>query len=1173
MPGMPSRRSAAVDTRADPSLSFAPLDRPVERAQPVDARPDLRPPDRAVEGRARQRRPRLVVEGSPHSVATSLASTAPNATTASTASTGGHLGMSEYPVQVSKVQAPPLREETLARDRLLDWLTVKIHRRAVLLIAEAGYGKTTLLADFTRRTRLRVLWFRLDRGDRDWVGFLAYLVAAVRIHVADFGASTSALLRETATVAPQLDTVLDTFLRELGGLPNEPTALIFDDFHLVDDSPDVRTILRELLTRGPERMSFVFASRREPPVRLARLRALGEVAELRTDDLRFNAVETERLFRDTYEMRLEPSVLTELRRRTEGWAASLQLVRAALHDRTPAQVRTFISSLSGAEGHLYEYLAEEVIGDLPTELQDFLMRTSVLETVDLTLGPVAAEVSVPETTRFIEEGEHHGLFGKGGPNTRNVARAHPLVRDFLQARLTRSIGDVGVRGTHLRVARAAEPVDWRIAGRHYLAADHEDDARRVLSAAIETILATGAFAAAEELSSSFASGALGGAQGLVLQSRLAQQRAAAAEALGLAEQAFATDPASSAVLLNLVSARTFAGDVPGAIEAGRLLEKSTQTELAVIGRVYQRLMETSVAGSLEVAASELERLCTTLRSRGDTHFLGVASMNVAYIYSAMARPDDALASADEAIALLSDSSAGVELVSARIARAAALAYLGDIEACRAEIAVALERVASGQVLEIASEMGELEALHGEAPRAWAFLESVSAELDPTTDTGEQALYARILLKTRAFDLDSARADIAEFQHGVPRSGIAFDARRYLAKGLVLTLDGDPAAREAIDTGTDIARSQEAHLWVQYGSMLRSLADGRHDPSALVAQIGRDNPAVLSMLSEAVLLRMKDLDSAAVEELLREAERRPWRWRSAARYLLGSPDSDDRRSAAHLLELIGEVADIRRLRDTSKLLRGRLHLKPGYRLARRLADRVLVEDLGRVRILAGSRTVEGSEVRRKVLALLCLLLSKARFSSTREEVVDNLWPDLDPQAALNSLNQTVYFLRRVFEPNYEDETSPGYVGQDGETIWLDPELVEGRSHRCLELIRATPAPPSPEAALTLANEYRGKFALDFAYEEWSSAYRDALHAGYLRVMEHAIRIDLDTGHFGRGTYLAERAMEVDPEAEEIQAALVRLYRLSGAYAAAAEQYAHYAQAMRDLGVEPAAYNEV
>jgi DNA-binding SARP family transcriptional activator len=319
--------------------------------------------------------------------------------------------------------------------------------------------------------------------------------------------------------------------------------------------------------------------------------------------------------------------------------------------------------------------------------------------------------------------------------------------------------------------------------------------------------------------------------------------------------------------------------------------------------------------------------------------------------------------------------------------------------------------------------------------------------------------------------------------------------------------------------------------------------------------------------------MKDLDEIATQELTREVERRPWRWRSTARHMLASDSFQDRRGAADLLELIGELADVRRLRDASKAMRDRSHPKLGYRLARRLAAHVIVEDLGRVRITAGSRTIEGGDIRRKVLALLCLLVSRPRFASTREEVVDSLWPDLDPQSALNSLNQTVYFLRRVFEPNYEEDTSPGYVGQDGETIWLDPELVEGRSRRCLDLIRVTLAPPSPQAALTLANEYRGKFALDFSYEEWSGPYRDSLHAGYLRVMEQAIRSDLDSGHFERGIFLAERALEVDSDAEEIQAALVRLYRLSGAYAAAAEQYAHYAQAMRDLGVEPAAYLDV
>ena len=107
-------------------------------------------------------------------------------------------------------------------------------------------------------------------------------------------------------------TWLVTWLRELGDLPPDPTALVFDDFHLVDDAPDIRHIAIELLARAPERLSFVFASRRTPPVRIARLRARGEVAELGTADLRFDATETERLFRETYEEALSIAKAADL---------------------------------------------------------------------------------------------------------------------------------------------------------------------------------------------------------------------------------------------------------------------------------------------------------------------------------------------------------------------------------------------------------------------------------------------------------------------------------------------------------------------------------------------------------------------------------------------------------------------------------------------------------------------------------------------------------------------------------------------------------------------------------------------------------------------------------------------------------------------------------------------
>src|SRR6476646_10437185 len=172
--------------------------------------------------------------------------------------------MNGYPIQPAKVQRPPLRDETLARDRLLDWLAAKIHHRVILVLADAGYGKTTLLADFSRRTRLRTIWYRLDDDDRDWVGFLSHLVAAGREHDPDFAPRTVAILRSLEPGGPTREVAANVFLSELPSIAELGAILILDDYHLVDESPDVRQITRELVAGAPERLSIVFASRHAP---------------------------------------------------------------------------------------------------------------------------------------------------------------------------------------------------------------------------------------------------------------------------------------------------------------------------------------------------------------------------------------------------------------------------------------------------------------------------------------------------------------------------------------------------------------------------------------------------------------------------------------------------------------------------------------------------------------------------------------------------------------------------------------------------------------------------------------------------------------------------------------------------------------------------------------------
>jgi LuxR family maltose regulon positive regulatory protein len=271
MAPMPDRfRTASVDTPRERSISFP--------------GPGARAPLRPVAARA-------------------VTTVDPGERAGSKPSRSAHLSdeSSGYPIQIAKVQRPALRDETLERPRLLDWLRVKVHGRVVLVLADAGFGKTTLLADYARRTRMRTLWYRLDPDDRDWVTLLHHLIAAGREHDPTFAPATSAQLREIGTGSgPTRDAVLDTFIGELPLIAAGGAILIFDDFHLVDDAPDVRHVTRELLARAPERLTLVFASRRPPAVPLAKLRAVGEVAELGTDDLRFDATETTRLFNETY---------------------------------------------------------------------------------------------------------------------------------------------------------------------------------------------------------------------------------------------------------------------------------------------------------------------------------------------------------------------------------------------------------------------------------------------------------------------------------------------------------------------------------------------------------------------------------------------------------------------------------------------------------------------------------------------------------------------------------------------------------------------------------------------------------------------------------------------------------------------------------------------------------
>jgi ATP/maltotriose-dependent transcriptional regulator MalT/DNA-binding SARP family transcriptional activator len=1082
--------------------------------------------------------------------------------------TGNGSGVDGYPVQPSKVQCPPLREETLARNRLLDWLAAKIHHRVVFVVAEAGYGKTTLLADFSRRTRLRTLWYRLDNHDRDWLAFLSHLVAAGREHDPGFAEATQALLHESGGKNPTRETVTAAFLRDVKALGGKGAVFVFDDYHTVDESPDVKSIVGELVAHAPERVTFVFASRRQPSVRVARLRALGEVAELSTDDLRFSKPETEQLFRETYGRPLDRDVLGDLSSRTEGWAASLQLVQAALRDRSAGEVRTFVRSLTGAEGDLYDYLAEEVIGELPDDLQAFLMKVAVLETVDPQLAASAAEVDAAAAGGYLAAAEKLGVLGRRGRAADSIRGFHPLVRDFLRARLAREAGEASVTAAHLRIARASEEHDWSTACFHYAAAGQPEEIHRVLRASLRRIIGTGQFQlAASYLERYPTPEPEAGFEAVRARSEFQSGRRT--DGVARAERALILDPDSDAAGLNLMTMRLNLGDFPGAMRlATEVAGRTTDSLARSIATASAEIVKTSVDGDLSQFVAHVTEMADEQGRLGMRRYEGISLLNAAAALKPTGAALESLEHATRAVAVLEDNGAADEIASAHIYRIWALAHLGRLGEADADItavAATLEAAGCQSVIELA----RIRLWYGDPVEALRLIEAARRSIHKEPEHMNQwrgLLFEQALRDRRVVAADRIRQELGSghvyLEPGSTARGLALEA--YLA-----LLQGRADTSALIESAIEFADRQGAFLWSKYGRVIAAAAAPADKFCGRLRDATDQERVYLSILAELVVDRLDDADDWVVEQIAAECLLRPTRWRAPLRGVIDGGTSAAKWRAAHLLDEIGEGEDVGRLRKLAKSAKGRPAQKIlGKLLARKLAPRVFIEDEGRVTVRVGDRLIQAGEIRRKVLALLCFLVSRHGLSATRDQVLDALWPDLEPTVALNSLNQTVYFLRRVFEPDFSEELSPGYLQHDSNVLWLDTELVSARSTRCWDLVKEATTSWSPSAVEELASSYVGKFALDFAYEEWAIAYRDSLHAAYLQVIETAVARDTGVGAFDRAIDLARRALMADPDAEQIEISLLRLYRLSGAHSAAAEQYAHYANVVRrEIGVEP------
>jgi LuxR family transcriptional regulator, maltose regulon positive regulatory protein len=326
----------------------------------------------------------------------------------------------------TKLHLPSLRPGFLPRARLGDRVTSGLAGPLTLVCAPAGFGKTALLADWARGGQRPVAWLSLDAGDNDPARFWRHVAAALGRLRPEVGEQVAALLDPPPR---SYQAVVTALVNQLAAAP-EPVVLVLDDYHLIEAAP-VHESIGLLLRHPPSQLRLVIASRSDPPLALARLRAGGQLTELRERDLRFTQRETALLLRETMGLELPGASEAALAARTEGWVAGLQL--AALSLRGHADPAGFVASFTGSHRHVLDFLTEEVLARQPDHLVRFLLETSVLERVS---GPLGDAVTGRDASQqLLEQLERASLFLHPLDEVRGWWRYHQLFADLLRARL------------------------------------------------------------------------------------------------------------------------------------------------------------------------------------------------------------------------------------------------------------------------------------------------------------------------------------------------------------------------------------------------------------------------------------------------------------------------------------------------------------------------------------------------------------------------------------------------------------------------------------------------------------------------------------------------------------------------------------------------------------------
>jgi LuxR family maltose regulon positive regulatory protein len=1076
----------------------------------------------------------------------------------------------------TKLLPPRPAPALLSRPRLIDRLVQNLAHPVTLVTANAGSGKTTLVADFLRAHVRPYVWYQLDHTDTDPSVFLGYVTHGIRQIVPEFGEVMFSYLEQAASeIAQQPERAVDVLLNEVLEKVEQQFILVLDDYHHLGQETAVHSVVDRLLAYLPDVMHVIIISRDMPPLALARLRSHSSLAVIDRSELLFTDDETQELFRKVFDLELTAEQLAEYRERTHGWITALQLVRqvaqrhALSHirggDSATADAPDLLEILRQSERDIFDYFAEEVFADEPEEVQRLLLRIALLDRVEQDIcGKLFPEANCRTTLPALVR---RNVFTTVASDERGEEyRLHPLFRSFLRRRLRAELGRAGVAAEHVRCA------DYYLgrgaleqAVHHLVVAEDFERTSHIIAERGAEWIETGALASLASFADALPSAALDAhPRALLHRAEIARLRGEydsaqvtlRRAATLLHEQRDAEGEAEALHSLATVARRR--GDCESAFSyLDRAVELTDEASAVRMKCGNTRGLCLVSTNQWSQAEHEFRAALQTAEERNDARYIRLIAHNLGL--PAMMRGDFEEALRWLRRMLREDAPQTTPMpqeVWAHLNLARCYLYRGDLAASERHLDQALERCQLfnmiAQRAETFETYGNLYRERNDSGRAAEFYERAARAYDEAgIDLARcELLEEQALLNMQVGDFVAARKLLdkligartaAQDEIGV------FSAT--LARGRVLLAQGEhEAAYLELDPSLKYFHDNGLYYYEAQASMALAACD---------QAAGRD----VSMLEH--LRRALDLAMRYDYEywLQREVTNNPGLFSTVDAAELLPPDIREQVPAA--------AAAARQARTVARPTGVMLATTP-------LAD-LTIRMLGPVEIVRDPARPLAADAwtTKRAREILCFIASHRHRRASKDTIIDTFWGEADFEAVEKNFHPTVSHIRKAL--NSKQPLKQNFLlYRDGDyqfnpefSYYIDIEefdrlVTEGETaRRAREFDRCI---KSYEQAIEL---YRGEF-MQGSYDDWVEEQRTYYREQYLRMLEALAAVAQKMQDWLRSLSLAQQILRDDPYREDIHCLMMRAHAALGNRVAVKEQYENLRGLLKkELGVEPAA----